>query len=338
MLGLVLMATTAIAFYLCYLLATPFLSSLLWALAIAVVVHPVHGWLERKVGRPALAAGLAVVMVVILIVGPALFVTQQIVQQITSDAEEIPKRLAALCERFPWLTPLRRSLVQGEVPKEVQNAIATQLPGYLSGSLWAGAQLLITVFFLFYFFRDRRTWMNELRGLLPLSRDETTFAFARIKDTIFATIYGSLTVALVQGAMGGFMFWMLGLPSALLWGVVMGVMAVLPMLGTFVVWMPAAIFLATSGEWGRAAILVAWGSTAIALVDNLLYPVLVGSRLRLHPLLVFISIVGGLTVFGMAGIILGPVTLSISDALIEVWKRRFVVEDRLETSDASRPA
>ena len=102
----------------------------------------------------------------------------------------------------------------------------------------------------------------------------------------------------------------------------MALLATIPMAGTFLVWAPAALFLALSGSWGKALILVAWGSTAIALIDNILYPYLVGSRLRLHPVPVFIAIVGGISLYGAAGIILGPITLAVAVALIDVWRAR----------------
>ncbi len=143
-----------------------------------------------------------------------------------------------------------------------------------------------------------------------------------MRDTIYATIYGTVAVALVQGALGGLMFWWLGLPAPLLWGKVMALLAIVPIFGAFVVWIPAAIFLALEGSWGKALILVAWGGIVIALIDNLLYPSLVGNKLRLHTVPVFIAIVGGLAVFGAAGVVLGPVTLALAVALIDIWRRR----------------
>ncbi|MDQ3253120.1 MAG: AI-2E family transporter, partial [Acidobacteriota bacterium] len=191
-----------------------------------------------------------------------------------------------------------------------------------SGSLYAIAGLLITLFLLFYFFRDKRKILGALRRLVPLSDDETDKVFRRVQDTIYATIYGTVAVALVQGALGGLMFWWLGLPAPLLWGTVMALLAIVPIFGAFVVWIPAAIFLALEGSWGKALILTAWGGIVIALIDNLLYPVLVGNKLRLHTVPVFIAIVGGLTVFGAAGVVLGPVTLALAVALIDIWRRR----------------
>jgi predicted PurR-regulated permease PerM len=119
-----------------------------------------------------------------------------------------------------------------------------------------------------------------------------------------------------------------------LWGVAMGLFAVVPVLGAFVIWVPAALFLALSGSWGKALILTVWGGVIVSLIDNLLYPVLVGKRLRLHTVPVFVALVGGLTLFGAAGLILGPVVLAITVALVDIWRRRTAngrtAETRLE--------
>ena len=135
--------------------------------------------------------------------------------------------------------------------------------------------------------------------------------FNQIVDTVHATIYGTVVVAGVQGTLGGLMFWWLGLPTPLLWGLVMALLAVVPVLGAFIVWIPASIFLALDGSWEKAIILVLWGGLVVSTIDNLLYPMLVGNRLKLHTVPAFISLVGGLTVFGPAGIVLGPMAVTI---------------------------
>ena len=146
--------------------------------------------------------------------------------------------------------------------------------------------------------------------------------FTRVADTVHATIYGTLIVAAVQGTLGGLMFWWLGLPAPVLWGLVMGVLAVVPVLGAFIVWIPAALFLALDGSWGKALILCLWGGVVVGGIDNVLYPILVGNRLKLHTIPAFIAIVGGLIVFGPSGIILGPVILTVTVVLLEIWRSR----------------
>jgi predicted PurR-regulated permease PerM len=135
------------------------------------------------------------------------------------------------------------------------------------------------------------------------------------------------------------MFWILGLPSPLLWGAVMAVLAVLPVLGAAIVWAPAALYLALTGSWEKALILTTWGAIAVGLVDNLLYPLIVKGRLRMHTVPVFISIIGGLVAFGAVGLVLGPVVLALAVALGDVWRRRMAQGEPVEnTVDAEKAA
>ena len=143
--------------------------------------------------------------------------------------------------------------------------------------------------------------------------------FEEIGNTIHATVYGTFIVAIVQGTLGGLMFWWLGLPSPMLWGVVMAILAIVPVLGAFIIWIPAAIFLLLIGSEGKALLLTIWGAVVIGWIDNLLYPMLVGSRLKLHTILAFVSIVGGLIVFGPTGLLLGPIMFTITRILLEIW-------------------
>ena len=158
--------------------------------------------------------------------------------------------------------------------------------------------------------------------------------FGRVGDTIYATIYGTLAVSAAQGLLGGLMFWWLGLPAPLLWGTVMALLAVVPVMGAFVVWIPAACYLAMEGSLGKALILTIWGAAVVGTIDNLLRPLLVGSRLKLHTILAFMSVVGGLIVFGVSGLVLGPVALTITMELLEIWHDRTAVE----TGNLAAPA
>jgi predicted PurR-regulated permease PerM len=189
-------------------------------------------------------------------------------------------------------------------------------------SVWTILNVLITMFTLFFFFRDRHEARQAVRALIPLSDGECDDVFRRVRDTIHATIYGSVLMAAIQGALGGLMFWWLGLPAPVLWGVVMGLLATVPNLGTFIIWGPTAAGLALHDEWTKATILTIWGLVAIGLIDNLLYPIMVGQRMRMHSALVFFAILGGLQVFGPAGLVLGPVVFALAQALIEIWRRR----------------
>jgi predicted PurR-regulated permease PerM len=328
---IVLSAVTVLLLVLCWMILQPFFAPIAWAVALAVIGHPLHTWITARLKRPGLAAGLAVFAIALIILGPAFFVGQQLVSEGIKGVKTVQGSFESgqwqeQAARIPGLGGMLSSLDQqanlGGQLMGMTKDLGERMAKAVAGSAWAIAELLLTLFVLFYLFRDRQTVLDFLRSLVPLSKRETNQVFARVTDTIHATIYGTLVVALVQGTLGGLMFWWLGLPAPLLWGAVMALLAIVPVLGAFVVWIPAAVFLAASGHWGKALILAAWGGVIVALVDNLLYPILVGKRLRMHTVPVFFSIVGGLAIFGAAGLILGPVILALTDAILDIWSRR----------------
>jgi predicted PurR-regulated permease PerM len=176
--------------------------------------------------------------------------------------------------------------------------------------------------YLFYLLRDRSAVLESLRAVSPLSKEDMNQLLGEIHETVRTTVYGTFAVAAVQGVLGGLMFWWLGLAEPLLWGVVMGLLGVVPVLGAFVIWIPAAIFLALEGSGWKAMLLVIWGTIVVGGIDNLLYPMIVGQRLKLHSILALVSILGGLIVLGPSGLILGPVTFTVTRVLLEIWGRR----------------
>jgi len=143
---------------------------------------------------------------------------------------------------------------------------------------------------------------------------------ARTREVIDASVYGVVSIAIIQGFLGGLAFRVLGLRSAIIWGVAMTLLSMVPMLGAFLVWVPAAIYLAVTGHWVKAVLLTFWGTFVIGMVDNFLRPVLVGSRTRLHELVIFFAVLGGLKVFGVLGVVLGPVVVAVTIAVLEIFK------------------
>ncbi len=326
---LVLLVVSAAGIWLCYLLAEPFLPALAWALALSVLFTPLQRWLESKFTYSGLAASMAVMVIALIVVVPVLFVGQKLVLQAAKGAQLIETKVASgewrrAIEAQPRLAPLADQIESElDLPGTVKSLAAwfsATAGSIVSGSMVQVISFGLIFYLLFFFLRDRRAVLASLHHLSPLSREETETLLHRVRDTIHATVYGTLVVSTLQGVLAGLMFWWLGLPAPLLWGVVMAILAVVPMLGAFVVWIPAALFLALEGSWGKALILTLWGMLIVGTIDNLLRPVLVGSRLKLHTVLAFISVVGGLMLFGPAGLILGPVALTITTVLLEVWR------------------
>jgi len=336
----VLALATALGIYICFRIAAPFLPAVAWALALAVLFSPFQRWLEARIRHPSLAALVAVLVICVAVVVPATFVGQQLVQQAARGAALVERNVESgewrrTLQSQPRLAPLA-DMVERQVDlagffKALTSRLSEVAGSFVKGSLYQVVGFALTFYLLYFFLRDRKAALQWLRSLSPLTSAEMNRLFARLEDTIHATLYGTIAVSLAQGLLGGMMFWWLGLPTPLLWGVVMAIVAIVPVLGAFVIWVPAAIYLALEGSWIQALILIAWGVLVVGTVDNLLRPVLVGKRLKLHTTLAFISVVGGLILFGTAGLILGPVALTATTVLLEIWPRRAAADAKLLT-------
>jgi predicted PurR-regulated permease PerM len=326
--SIVLMVATVFGIYICYQMAMPFLSVLVWALTLAVLFSPLQCWLESKLKYASLAAIVSIFLIALIVVAPAIFVGQQLGLQAVSGAQLIDTKVNSgewrrKLEAQPQLAPIIHKIEQHvDLPASLKTFTAwlgTTTGVIVKGSIYQVLGLCLVFYVLFFFLRDRRLALYSLRALSPLTKAETSTLFDRVGDTIYATVYGTFAIAAVQGLLGGLVFWWLGLPAPLFWGLIMSFLAIIPMLGSSIIWAPAALFLALEGNWTSALILTFWGLLVISTIDNLLRPIFVGNRLKLHTILAFLSVLGGLILFGAAGIILGPIALTITISLLEIW-------------------
>ena len=350
----------AIALYLCWLMVQPFTNVILWASVLAIVFYPMHRRIRARVGSPTGAAILSMLLVVVLILLPATFITIAVVRELAGAADNLQggvQRLsnASTIPGLGWLLDRIRGYADidavaaqkflAERLKGLGGALAASTLVVVGGAVGAIVQMLLVVFTLFYLFRDGDRIRRALYDVLPLERIQMHDITARTSDVIAATIYGVLVISVIQGTLGTLIFWMLGLPSPLLWGVVMFFLSMIPMAGAFLVWVPAAIYLGLTGAYVKATILVVWGLLVIGSIDNFLSPRLVGRRARLHELLIFFAVLGGLEVFGVLGVVLGPVVVAITLALIEMLRQAYrppsetlaeetVIEKQAELRDA----
>ena len=327
---LVLLAAVVIGLYVCYLLAVPFVPALAWALAIAVLAAPLHGRLERRLKRPAAAAAISVVVLALVVILPITLLGQHVVAVLSTGFSTVQQQLTGvdwqhLLGSYPLLGWLGAAANAENFATIVGNVGSwlTNLAGSLAReSLSNAITVLLTFYLLFYFLRDRSAILDEIRRYVPLTETETDGLFARVSDTIHGVVFGTVVTAVVQGTFGGLIFWLLGLPNPVFWGTVMGLLSLVPVLGAFVVWVPAAAYLALSGAWGKAALLTAFGTVVIGGIDNVLHPMVAGGRLQLHTVTALIAIVGGLLLFGASGLILGPLAVTLTIAVLQIWRAR----------------
>lgn len=329
---LVLLAGSGIVGWLCWLLVKPFVPAITWALVLAVLAHPLHERMLATFKRwPSLSAALAVIAITLAIALPTTLLVRQLGSEVADSVETARKlfdtdrwklaiaRVPQLAQVSKWID---REVDLDQQMLQVSGDMAKGVPGALLRAMDIAVTALVTLFLLFYFIRDKYRILRVLDHLVPLSPGENAQVRANISNTLTAVVFGTLAVAVIQGTLGGLMFWWLDLPSPMLWGAVMAILAILPMFGAALIWLPAAAYLAIDGDWSKVLLLIAWGTLVIGLIDNLLYPMLVKNRLRIHSVPVFISVLGGVFAFGATGFVVGPLVLTVAMALIDIWRRR----------------
>ncbi len=316
--------------FLCWRMVTPFLPAFCWAFALALIADPIHKWLLRKSVSAGVSSLIVIVLVLAVLIAPGAVLARARAGEASDVADRLTSaggiaRLRETVENASVIGPVLMWLdSRFDLPQEAMQ-LARSVAGWASvtvsaivtGSMWLLSQIAVTLFALFYFLRDGEIILGKMRCLIPLPASQVDATFSRIAQTIRVSLGGKIVVASIQGALGGLMFFWLGLPAPVFWGSVMAVLSIFPVLGAFVVWVPAAMIFVLQKDWPHALLLAGWGMLIIHPVDNLLGPVLVGTTLRVHTLLMFLSILGGIAAFGASGVVLGPVTVAIAIGVFE---------------------
>lgn len=316
-------------------LLIPYYTAVLWAVILAILFFPVHRRLQRWVGgRSTVAALLTLLLCICLVILPALGILASLIQEGTSLYQRISNneidlnahllRLQAVMPAFlnNWLAALKLEgfaelwarLSSGFM--EAGQSIAGGLLSFGQNTLQFFISMGLMLYLLFFLFRDGASLGRTLRHSIPLSDDYTRQFVDKFAAVVRATVRGNVIIAVIQGVIGGLTFWALGLEAALLWGVLMTFLSMLPAIGAAIVWVPAAIWLFLAGAWIKGMLMVIVGTFVIGLIDNLLRPPLVGQGTRLPDYVVLISTVGGISLFGLSGFVIGPL---IAALFISAW-------------------
>lgn len=330
------LVAAALLAYLLYQVLSPLAQPIAWALFIAFLLHPLHGWLTRKLrGRAALSAALLLLLTLVMITGPLGALGAAFAAQV-SDLARYAQDLAAE-HKGAGISDLETTPVIGPALAWLQETAGLSLAQLQSWAVQAAQAILkglgtvgraaflgalgtvigfvLMMFILFFAIRDGERAFQGLRDLVPLDEGEKSRLFDHLASVTRALVYGTGVTAAVQGVMVGAGFAAVGLPSPVVFGVLAALAALIPMAGTPVIWVPAVIVLAVQDRWTAALILLAWGGV-ITTIDNFLRPWLVSGRAEVGALTVFIGVLGGVSAFGPIGILLGPLLLSLALALI----------------------
>lgn len=316
-------------------LIEPFFGAIVWGVVVAVLFHPVflriHGLMPRRTNS---AAFLTLLLVILLVIVPAIMLGSALIGEATDVYErirsgdiDIEAILSTLESSLPsWLQAQVTAWGYGDIETirpRIEEAVAGSLEFVVSQAISVGQgafrfmlALGVMLYLTFFLLRDGSQLGSQIENIVPLSGDRRKALADKFFVVIRATIKGSFVVALLQGTIGGLIFWALGIQGALLWAVLMGILSLIPAIGTGFVWVPVAVYLLVTGDIWQGVVLIVAGVFIISMVDNLVRPILVGRDTRMPDYVVLISTLGGLQMFGFNGIVIGPLLAAL---FIAIW-------------------
>lgn len=334
---LLLLAAVTIAFG---FILEPFWGAIFWACAVAVIFAPLQALLMRKLGdKPNTVALLTLMICMTIVVIPVIFLSVAFVQegvqfyQRLNSGEIDPKQiLTQLRDAFPLFD---RALVELGIDTEgLRDRIASaalEVSRFLARETFTIGQstfsflisLALMMYLAFFLLRDGSKLVQLMIRALPLGDEREQALFQKFAEVTRATVKGNLVVAVVQGALGGIIFWILAIPGPLLWGVVMAFLSLIPAVGAAIIWFPVGLYLYATGDWISATVLMAYGAVVIGLADNVLRPILVGRDTKLPDYVVLFSTIGGIALFGINGFVIGPLVAALFMATWQIFMTEF---------------
>jgi predicted PurR-regulated permease PerM len=322
--------------YLAYLVLSPFLASLAWATVFAMMFHGVHLEMVPRFGRNR-AALATTLMAGVLIVAPAVILVSVFarevptvidrVRNVTPTSPEQIKRIWSMVrERSPIDLPEEPTLLLQEGVQRALTFLAPKAGAVVADVFATLGSLFVMLFSLFFLLRDGDVLGRQVRELLPLPDRERERLMIETRDLVIASVGAGLAVAAAQGTIGGLAFWLLGIGAPVIWGVVMGMCSLIPIVGAALVWVPTALWLLLSGDITRGIILALVGVLGISMADNVLRPLLLAGRTSASGLVVFLGLLGGVSAFGFIGLVLGPIVLVTAGSLLRVFTRPEILD------------
>ncbi|MEP7162596.1 MAG: AI-2E family transporter [Candidatus Moraniibacteriota bacterium] len=316
----------------------PFLTAIVAAAILSVLFKPTYEFFRHTLkGHSAVSSFSTCLVVAVIIVTPILFVlslaigeANHLYQTITEEHSfpSLVEQSVSNLKHTPYLNyifndeTLTTERVLADIQRFSQNALGLLEAAYQSVTsffFW----VFVMFFTLYYFLIDGRKTLAYFMSLSPLRNEHEKLLVEKFISISRATLKGTLVVGVIQGLLGGIAFWIVGIPSPAIWGLLMILLSIIPLVGSAIVWIPAAIILLLMGNIWQGVFLFAVGFGVISVIDNILRPKLVGKDTQMHPLMVFFASLGGISFFGLPGFIIGPIIVSLFMALWEIYTMEF---------------
>lgn len=340
-------ACFALAGYFLYLVFRPFFSILVWACLLAVVFQPLfQSILKRVRGHRTAASIIACLVVLVLIILPltiiGILLTQQsmaLYRGIQDNIGDLGGEASARLQEFQQRPVVSWMLTQGmrllgsdavsmqsaiqQTLSAISRFIVAKGPSVLAGvggMLYQFLMMFVTMFFLF---RDGSALMEFARSASPLPDKYEVELLTKFRDISYATFFGSILTAIVQGCTGGLLFWALGVSSPLFWAALIALASLLPVVGAFLVWAPVSIYFFMIGSTTRGILVLVLGGLVVSSIDNVLKPMIIRGRTDMHPMLIFLGVLGGMQAFGFLGVLLGPFFIAAFLSFMNFYRIEF---------------
>jgi predicted PurR-regulated permease PerM len=311
-------------------LLLPFYGAVFWGTVLSIIFSPIQRWLVGKFGnRPTLAALATLLLVLVIVIIPLLMIAGGLVQEgaliyqqiKTGDlnfglyfqqaVDALPTSIHSLLTRFDLtdIRSLQTKLSAGAM--QGSQFLATKAFSIGQDTFQFVISFGIMLYLLFFLLRDGPYLARRIRNTIPLSEDHKLHLLQKFTTVIRATVKGNIVVAIAQGALGGLIFWILGIQGALLWGTMMAFLSLLPAIGAALIWGPVAVYFLLTGATGKGVVLILFCVLVIGVVDNVLRPILVGKDTQMPDYVVLIATLGGMSLFGINGFVIGPVIAAL---------------------------
>ena len=344
---------TALVAYGMLLVVEPFAKSMAWAAFLAFLLYPLHLWLTRKFrGRAGASAGVITGLTPFALLTPLTFLgivfanqARALVTYVQDSNFTLDANVMAQLETYPLIGPVARlareelSISAADIQNWLESGTQTIMRlaasvggGFVISALGTVMGFFFMLFLLFFFLRDGKSMFNRLQRLIPVPEDHREQLFGHLASVARGVFYGIGLTAIVQGILVGIGFAIAGMPSPVVFGVLAGILALLPAGGAAIVWIPAVLYLAAIGHWGMFIFLLIWG-VIVSTSDNFLRPILVSRYAPVSAFMVFVGVVGGIGAFGAIGIVVGPVFLALVAAILEYFDEK-VIEPNKKKLDA----
>ncbi|MDH3891652.1 MAG: AI-2E family transporter [candidate division Zixibacteria bacterium] len=338
----------AIFFYLFYRIIIPFFVPICWAAVFAILFFPVYEWILGRVKSPGLTSALLCTMIVLLIIGPITYLFVAVVGEAATAVTKVNELYKSgqldslLSFDLPWVNTLREELsgyfdmskvdldeIARDAINNVSGILLNQTSWLVANGTKAVFYFALMIFTMYYFFTDGVKLVAKIKKLMPLKAKRVESTVRNLREVIQATMYGGVVVALLQGFLGGVLFAVAGISSPIFWGAIMAFLAIIPFVGASIVYVPAGVILIFGGSYIKGIIVIAVG-LLISQTDNVVRPWMISGRTEMHPLMLFFSIMGGIALFGLLGLVMGPIIAAVFVTLIKVVEQRLHADDHTE--------